>query len=229
MSACNFHLQRNRPGIGLISRLCKPGSCFKSGTQILLADGTRKVIDDIAPHIPGQTTQGDILATASGKFGYVIGVAHSMADDNWPIIRIETTSESAGKESINTTFVTHNHAMCRSNGHLVPAGMLRIGDKLAAEDYEATITSVEHNVDNTDAVWNLWVAPIDYINNEFASFAKKTELFHQMLFNSFRHSLFGGTPKDHQIFADGLLSGDFSIQNQLQQLLRAGIPPERLS
>ena len=224
-SACNFQLSDEDIGSGTSVMIfaCKPGSCFKAGTEILMANNELKTIDTIRPCSPSNPHGGDSVLTASGQVAHVIGIAKSAPNTFWPLIRILASSETDVGNQVHETFVTHNHAMALSNGNLIPAGFLRPGDKLASINYEAVVGELEYISDCSESVWNMWLAPGEYIEHDLPRYSEDPDRFYNLLFNAFRQSLFGSSPKQHLIFANGLVSGDFSLQYQLHQALRTGI------
>jgi hypothetical protein len=224
-SACNFQLSDEVISSGTCIMLlqCKPGSCFKAGTEILMANNELKTIDTIIPCNPASPNSGDSVITAAGQVAHVIGIVKSAPNTIWPLIRIVASSETDEGNQAQETYVTHNHAMALSNGNLIPAGFLRPGDKLSSINYEAVVDELEYISDSTESVWNMWLAPEDYIKNELPKYSDNPARFYGLLFNAFRHSLFGASPKQHLVYANGLVSGDFSLQYQLHQALRAGI------
>jgi hypothetical protein len=131
-------------------------SCLASGTEVTLADGTFKKIEDVQ--------SGDsVLTNAKGT---------SMAVDSKlkgteaiPMIHLKTSKG-------NDLLLTVGHPVVTSRG-IVLARMLVVGDMVMTREGAAPLTSVTHEVFDGN-VWNLNVGPRQ---EDFSHLSKETTFF----------------------------------------------------
>lgn len=187
---------------------------FVEGSQIMLSDGSTKAVQDLIPATPGEPEKGDVLRAVDGTLTYVVGMM--VGPERPPIVRFEAEVVGpfhAGEKFV--TSVTQSHAVMTDQGRMVLASLLHKGDRVRTMFGEATIVSKEWRIYDGQ-VWNMFLASKDFVQRVLPVL-NVNNLF---LFQA--NSLLGLTPKQHIVVADGILSGDWYIQEQLDAQLRSG-------
>ena len=118
--------------------------CFRAGTQVLMADGTAKNIEDV--------TEGDQVASVDPDTGQdtTSRVERTFTHDNVATLRVSTT---AG-DLVTTT----NHPLYVEDRGFTPAGRLHQGDRLRGPDGTTTEVTTLQSTGTTETVHNLGVA-----------------------------------------------------------------------
>ncbi|WP_316670632.1 DUF6531 domain-containing protein [uncultured Propionibacterium sp.] len=118
--------------------------CFRAGTQVLMADGTTKNIEDV--------TEGDRVASTDPDTGRdtTSRVERAFTHDKVATLRVSTT---AG-ELVTTT----NHPLYVEGKGFTPAGRLHQGDLLRGPDGTTTEVTTIQSTGTAETVHNLGVA-----------------------------------------------------------------------
>ncbi len=136
--------------------VAKTPTCFAKGTQILMADGTKKPIESITPATPDNPSGGDVLLSVDGVKTHVVGMLAGPRPE--PCIQI--TAKSVAPEYPNEVLkvlVSMGHTISVDLSRMIHAWFLREGDYVCSVYGKAIIEKVE-TVDYDDAVWNLYLA-----------------------------------------------------------------------
>ncbi|WP_226906085.1 RHS repeat-associated core domain-containing protein [Propionibacterium acidifaciens] len=118
--------------------------CFRAGTQVLMADGTAKNIEDV--------TEGDRVASVDPDTGQdtTSRVERTFTHDKVATLRVSTT---AGE-----LVTTSNHPLYVEDRGFTPAGRLHQGDRLRGPDGTTTEVTTLQSTGTTETVHNLGVA-----------------------------------------------------------------------
>jgi len=131
------------PGVNIIPPLYIMQGCLAEGTEITLADGSRRAVEAFTGK------GGESVKSADGKASEVRGT--TAGTEPYPMIRIKTD----GGQNV---LVTRTHPMILGNGLPVQARYLQVGDVLSTLDGSAAVTSLEQE-DYKGKVHNLLVQP----------------------------------------------------------------------
>lgn len=191
-------------------------TCFQQGTQIQLADGSEKAIEEIEPTTLEEPESGDSLLSIDGERIRIMSVV--AGPEVLPLIRIAAISKSRDfPEKKFEVTVTAFHSMLMNNSLLRIAGLIREGDRIRTVLGEAIVVDTEW-VPSKEYVWNLILG-----SELFLQSAIKEEISVDRLYHFHSNSLLGLTPKQHLLVANGVVTGDWNLQIQLSDLTRRGI------
>jgi len=115
------------PGVNIIPPLYIMQGCLAEGTEITLADGSKRAVEAFTGK------GGESVKSADGKTSEVRGT--TQGTEPHPMIRIKT---DAGHDLL----VTRTHPMILANGLPLQARYLRVGDELASLEGKARVTSL---------------------------------------------------------------------------------------
>lgn len=122
---------------------------FIGATQVLMADGTAKPIQDIR-------VGDEISNTQPGQKGLehhkVTAIYITDTDRDYTTLAVST-----GKKSGTITGTSHHIFYDLTNHAWVPAGQLTVGDKLQTPGGDTAIVSAVHNFTQTERTYNLTV------------------------------------------------------------------------
>jgi hypothetical protein len=186
-----------------------------------LADGSEKKVEELVPVTPGNPV-GDVLIAADGTRAYVIALEGGPQISSWPMVRITAESIVGDQRFKHWIEVCPGHNFLVGYTRAVRSSLLRVGDHIQSEFGEAVVTSVDFVPNNGVPVWDFYLASEGFVKNVTLGSDKKTRDYFEWLYFACRSSLFGLTPKQHLIFANGLLAGDLSIQRQVREADRLG-------
>ncbi|NNJ16058.1 hypothetical protein CSV86_012870 [Pseudomonas putida CSV86] len=113
------------PGVNIIPPLYIMQGCLAEGTEITLADGSKRPVEAFTGK------GGESVKSADGKTSEVHGT--TQGTEPHPMIRIKT---DAGHDLL----VTRTHPMILANGLPLQARYLRVGDELASLEGKARVT-----------------------------------------------------------------------------------------
>ncbi|WP_256243878.1 Hint domain-containing protein [Pseudomonas sp. MIACH] len=142
----NFTSDRSNigvPGVSIIPPLYIMQGCLAEGTEITLADGSKRAVEAFTGK------GGESVKSADGASSEVRGT--TQGTEPHPMIRIKT---DAGQNVL----VTRTHPMILTNGLPAQARALRVGDELKTLEGSAVITSLTHE-QYTGKVHNLLTQP----------------------------------------------------------------------
>lgn len=115
------------PGVNIIPPLYIMQGCLAEGTEITLADGSKRPVEAFTGK------GGESVKSADGKTNDVYGT--TLGTEPHPMIRIKTD----GGQNV---LVTRTHPMILANGLPVQARYLRVGDELSSIDGKAMVTEL---------------------------------------------------------------------------------------
>lgn len=142
----NFTSDRSNigvPGVNIIPPLYIMQGCLAEGTEITLADGSKRAVEAF------NGKGGESVKSADGKTSEVYGT--TQGTEPHPMIRIKT---DAGQNVL----VTRTHPMILANGLPAQARALRVGDVLKTLEGSAVITALTPE-QYTGKVHNLLTQP----------------------------------------------------------------------
>lgn len=194
---------------------------FAPGSRVLLHNGTHKNIEDLEPFTIENPTKGDKLLSVDGEWVYVVGLMKGPEETKIIELSVETTNSNYPKKILKTR-INGSHAILKDQSHLVAASRLQNDDKIQTQYGVGKILST-NTVQLTQNVWNVFLSSEDFVINRLPNI--NVELMPMVLWNS----LLGLSPKQHIICVDGILSGDWNLQEQLDGFYRSGVSLTLLS
>lgn len=196
--------------------------CFAPGTAISLANGQSKPIEELVTAIESYPADGDILLSVDGRRQNVLALVTGIQPQRWPIMKIEARGKTNGADIIHSISITRNHSMVRGLTHLMHANLLRPGDRIQSIYGESTVMSIDLLPTEETQVWSLYLASDEFVAHCLPYYHTNLESLCNVLYRGYRNSLLGLAPKQHLVFSNGFLTGDYCLQNQLDELMRAG-------
>ncbi len=208
---------------GIFSRLLMDDGpdCLAHGTLIRIADGTDKKVEDLVPATPSNPV-GDVLLADDGTKVYVVALVCGPQLVNWPMVGIVAESSNGDQRYVHSINVCAGHNFLRGYTRTVRASLLRAGDHIQSEFGEAVVRSVDFVPYGEDPVWDFYLASESFVKSFMQEAKGNLHEYFKWLFFACRSSLFGLTPKQHLLLANGLLVGDLCIQNQVREAERMG-------
>lgn len=122
--------------------------CFVAGTQVLLADGTHKPIEDITVGDQVTAYNPDTGATESRR------VVRTFEHDNVPTYDVTLTDRDGATSTVTTT---QEHPFWVDGRGWTPAEDLRAGDQLSDPDGATVTVASVHATGRTETVYNFEV------------------------------------------------------------------------
>ena len=201
-------------------RLDDHQGCFHTGTKIALANGDEKTIEELTPARPGLPEECHALLSIDGCLTYVVAISVGPQPVGWQLVKV--AAQVIGADIKHSVTVTKNHAFARGQVGVIQAQFLRPGDIVQSIYGESAITSVVPDEDAGQSVWNLYSASHEFVSNTMPIFGDNPAKLYEYLCKQMRGSWLGLPPRSHMIFGGGFLTGDLSIQLQLDELHRKG-------
>lgn len=194
--------------------------CCLAGTGILLANGTEKPIEKLNISTPSDPLSGDTFLSIDGEITYPIALSGGRQPENWQFV--EVVARAVEGDIDHSVVVTRTHAFATNQVNIQQAHLLKRGDGLRTIFGESIITSVTP-VDSTGKlVWNLYLASENFVKNVLPRYKESPGMFYCWLWTGYKGSLLGLPPRSHMVFENGFLTGDLTIQFQLESLQRKG-------
>lgn len=198
--------------------------CSRAGTKIVLSDGSEKKIEDLVCCTPTQPLGGDSLLSVDGSFAYVVALSGGPQPKAWQMLEVTASSVgSPGSPSINHSIVvTRTHSFARAQTNIVQAHFLRPGDLVQSIYGDSIIDSVTLVEYANEDVWNIYLASHSFVTERLPKLASPPERLNSLLQNSLRGSWLGLAPREHLVLCNGFLTGDLSLQIQLEGIQLKG-------
>ena len=190
--------------------------CFVAGTQILLANGNEKPIEKLSPSTPINPEAGDKLLSIDGTIAYVIALfgGNKPKDAHlslWPLLTI--CAKGFKDNSTHEVTVTRSHLFSKSDGNLIKADGLCVGDYVRSIHGVSCITEVKPIANQKQQpVWNLYAGSREFVTTVLPLFIDCPDRIYELLASGMWGSRLGLPLRDHMVFSNGFLTGDFTLQ-----------------
>lgn len=201
-----------------------PG-CFRAGTLVQLADGRQKRVEDLVPCTPSNPDGGDSLLSVDGYRCYVVALSGGPQPESWQMVEVTASSVTTKhtEPKAHSIVVTRTHSFARAQTNVVQAHFLRRGDWVQSVYGDSVIESVSPVDYLNEFVWNVCLASYSFVTGVLTDWSSSDSYPDKLFSQQMKGSWFGLSPRDHMLFSNGFLTGDMSMQAQLEEVQRRGV------